>query len=129
MNVEIGLLMFAAGNYVLLAEENGALKIPSKALPDKKDGLSVVYEIIKECSGVTGKWVEMTPLQVGVFDDVDRNPAQRELLIAYAIYLPSTMKVYEDYQWVKINNLNNFNLYLDTEEIIKYSVLGGKHVY
>ncbi len=129
MNVEIGLLIFAAGNYVLLAEENGALKIPSKTLPDNKDGLSVVYEIIKECSGVTGKWIEMTPLQVGVFDDVDRNPAQRELFIAYAIYLPSTMKVYEDYQWVKINHLDNFNLYLDTEEIIRYSVLGGKHVY
>lgn len=138
MNVQVGLLIFAANvnnpmnSYILLQEENDYLKIPSATLPDTLDSVSLVYRIIKECSGVTGKWIEMTPKQVGVFDDVNRNPnsKEREIFIAYSLYIPEPMKVYSGYKWVKLDEFTNKNLYLDTEQIVRYTILGGdKYVF
>lgn len=137
MNVQVGLLIFAANvnnpmnSYVLLQEslghENDYLKIPSATLPDDLDSVSLVYKIIKKCSGVTGKWIEMTPKQVGVFDDVNRNPLVREIFIAYSLYIPEPMKVYDGYKWVKLDEIGDKRLclYLDTEQIIRYTILGG----
>lgn len=139
MNIEVGLLIFAVNinnpinNYVLLQEslgyEDDFLKIPSAALPDDLDSVSLVYKIIKECSGVTGKWIEMTPKQVGVFDDVNRNPFSktREIFIAYSLYIPEPMKVHPGYKWVKLDEIGDSGkrLYLDTEQIIRYTILGG----
>lgn len=138
MNVQVGLLIFAANvnnpmnSYILLQEENDYLKIPSATLPDTLDSVSLVYRIIKKCSGVTGKWIEMTPKQVGVFDDVNRNPnsKEREIFIAYSLYIPEPMKVYSGYKWVKLDEFTNKNLYLDTEQIVRYTILGGdKYVF
>jgi hypothetical protein len=140
MDVQVGLLIFAANvnnpmnSYILLQEvskdENDYLKIPSAPLPDDLDSVSLVYRIIKECSGVTGKWIEMTPKQVGVFDDVNRNPKVREIFIGYSLYIPEPMKVYSGYKWIKLDEFTDKNLYLDTEQIIRYTILGGdKYVF
>lgn len=136
MEAQVGLLIFAANvnnpmnSHVLLQETNEGLKIPSRTLPNDLDSVSLVYKIIKECSGVTGKWIEMTPKQVGVFDDVNRNPLMREIFIAYSLYIPEPMKVYSGYKWIKIDELGNKQLYLDTEQIIRYTILGGdKYVF
>jgi hypothetical protein len=134
MQVQVGLLIFAANkhnmmnSYILLQKEqkeNSHLKIPSEPLPDDSDSVSLVYRILKNCSGVSGKWIEITPRQIGVFDDVDRNPNYRELFIAYSLYIPEPMKVYDGYKWVKIDELGDSKLYLDTEQIIRYAILGG----
>lgn len=135
MQVRAGLLIFAVNvnnptnSFVLLKDElkNGKdyLRIPSDTLPDDSDSLSLIYRIIKECSGVTGRWIEMTPKQVGVFDDVDRNPDFREIFIAYSLYVPEPMAIYKGYKWVKLDELEKECLDLDTEQIIMYAILGG----
>lgn len=134
MDVQVGLTMFAANennltnSYILLKEgqeENGCLKIPAMTLPDDLDSVSIAYQLLYECTGITGRWAELRPQQVGAFDDVGRNPDKREIVIVYSIFIPQTIKILKGYRWVKLDELNEHKLYLDTEDIIRYSVLGG----
>jgi hypothetical protein len=131
MKVQVGLVMIAAGqsnvDYSILLKKRGdfSYELPQLPLPDDKCGISIVREIIKQCTGIAAKWIEFTPKQAGVFDDVDRNPEEREIFVTYSLLIPSKIQVGKDYTWARIDTLHNYRFYLDNENIIRHTILGG----
>lgn len=143
MQIQVGLVAIAANihnpmnSYVLLDHnrpnknrgiimvDSPSYGIPQRALPEDRDSLSIVYDILKESAGMSSGWVDINPRQVGVFDDVNRNPHSREIIIVYSLYIPEKFDVYNA-EWFKIDELRQMkNLYLDTEEIIRYTIVGN----
>src|SRR4051812_1504079 len=107
MDIKVGLVIFDGQN-ILLEKRGNIWAIPESELPPYRTSLYIVNEILGKTTYVTGRWaeVELGLVQIGVFDDLDRNPDCRELMIAYSLTFPGSTSIKEGYEWVKISEMN-----------------------
>ncbi len=135
MKISVGLIIFAVNipnpinSYVLLKKEENSIRIPSSALPEDESSISIVKRILYEYTYITGNWLETSLVeQIGVWDDVDRNPVEREVFIAYSLFLPDKISIKPGMaEWITLDSLSKANLYLDHEDIIRFGNVKVKH--
>ncbi len=129
MTVQVGLVVFAVNvnnpinAYVLLQTvwKDDELAIPSMQLLSNVNSIDTVLQIIGKATYITGNWIEFNFIeQAGFYDDVDRNPNEREIFLVYSLMLPDMTSLKPGFKWVALDNLSANSLYLDHYNIIRY---------
>ncbi len=138
MDIRVGLVLFAVNvNYPLNASVlvrrdidqtgnywsyNNKYGIPSLPMPENKSSIDIVRDIINYATHITGTWKEFAFIeQSGIYDDIDRSPLGRELLIVYTLMLEDTISIKEGYEWLRLDELKQENMIDDHYSIIRYN--------
>lgn len=121
MEIKVGLVVFAE-KCVLVERRGNIFSIPETSLPDHRNSLYLIKQLLENTLGITGSWpeIEVGLNQSGVFDDVDRCKSHREIMIVYSLFLPAKNRERPGYEWMNLLDLPKNSFYLDHESIIRY---------